>query len=84
MLLAPLPGRHTAEIARITLTQVIATPPLELRKSITWDRGSETAQNARFETETGIRIYFCDPQSPRGSLQQLLEYAVEGSVGAFV
>jgi IS30 family transposase len=64
VLLAPLPGRHTAEIARMKLSEMIATLPLELRKSITWDRGSEMAQHARFKTETGIPIYFCDPQSP--------------------
>ena len=28
------------------------------------DRGSERAQHARFTTETGLLIYFCDPQSP--------------------
>ena len=69
VLLAPLPGRHTAEIARMSLAQMIATLPLELRKSITWDRGSEMAQHAQFKTDTGIQIYFCDPQSPwqRGS-----------------
>ena len=64
VLLAPLPGRHTAEIARMRLTEMIATLPLELRKSITWDRGSEMAQHAQFKTETGTSIYFCDPQSP--------------------
>ena len=64
VLLAPLPGRHTAEIARMTLAEMIATLPLSLRKSITWDRGSEMAQHAQFKTETGIQIYFCDPQSP--------------------
>ena len=36
VLLAPLPGRHTAEIARMSLAEMIATLPLELRKSITW------------------------------------------------
>jgi IS30 family transposase len=64
VLLAPLPGRHTAEIARMKLSEMIATLPLELRKSITWDRGSEMAQHAKFKTDTGIPIYFCDPQSP--------------------
>ena len=69
VLLAPLPGRRTAEIARMKLSEMIATLPLELRKSITWDRGSEMAQHAQFKIETGIPIYFCDPQSPwqRGS-----------------
>jgi IS30 family transposase len=59
-----LTGHHTAEIARMKLSEMIATLPLELRKSITWDRGSEMAPHARFKTETGIPIYFCDPQSP--------------------
>jgi IS30 family transposase len=64
VLLAPLPGRHTAEIARMTLTQMIATLPVQLRKSITWDRGTEMAEHARFKVETGVPIYFCDPQAP--------------------
>jgi transposase, IS30 family len=64
VLLAPLPGRHTAELARMSLAEMIATLPLELRKSITWDRGSEMAQHAQFKTDTGIQIYFCDPQAP--------------------
>jgi IS30 family transposase len=69
VLLAPLPGRHTAEITRMSLEQMIATLPVELRKSITWDRGKEMAQHAQFKIATGIQIYFCDPQSPwqRGS-----------------
>ena len=69
VLLAPLPGRHTAEIARQSLAELIATLPLELRKSITWDRGSEMAQHAQFKIDTDVQIYFADPQSPwqRGS-----------------
>ena len=58
------PGRHTAELARMSLAEMIATLPLSLRKSITWDRGNEMAQHAQFKTETGMPIYFCDPQSP--------------------
>lgn len=64
VLLAPLTGRHTADIARMTLSQMIATLPLELRKSITWDRGSEMAQHAQFKIDTDVQIYFADPQSP--------------------
>jgi IS30 family transposase len=64
VLLAPLPGRHTAELTRMSLSEMIATLPLELRKSITWDRGSEMAQHARFKVETGVPIYFADPQAP--------------------
>ena len=64
VLLAPLPGRHTAELARMSLAQLIATLPLSLRRSITWDRGSEMAQHAQFKIDTALQIYFCDPQSP--------------------
>jgi IS30 family transposase len=64
VLLAPLPGRHTAELARMSLAEMIATLPVELRRSIAWDRGSEMAQHARFRVETGVPIYFCDPQAP--------------------
>ena len=69
LLLAPLPGRHTAELTRMSLSEMIGTLPLELPRSITWDRGSEMAQHARFKVETGVPIYFADPQAPwqRGS-----------------
>ncbi len=64
VLLAPLPGRDTAELARLSLAEMIATLPLSLRRSITWDRGNEMAQHARFKTQTNLPIYFCDPHSP--------------------
>jgi transposase, IS30 family len=85
VLLAPLPGRHTAEVVRWTLNEMIATLPLSLRKSITWDRGSEMAQHARFTIDSGIPIYFCDPHSPwqRGSNENtnglLRQYWPKGS-----
>ncbi|MDO9457437.1 IS30 family transposase [Nocardioides sp.] len=64
VLLAPIPGSHTAVTARLTLAQMIATLPSNLLRSITWDRGSEMAQHAQFRVETGVPIYFCDPRSP--------------------
>ena len=85
VLLAPLPGRHTAELARMSLADMVATLPLHLRRSITWDRGSEMAQHARFRVETGIPMYFCDPQSPwqRGTNENtnglLRQYWAKGS-----
>ena len=43
--------------------------PMELYKSLTWDRGKEMADHQRFTLATNIDVYFCDPQSPwqRGS-----------------
>jgi IS30 family transposase len=31
---------------------------------VTWDRGSEMFHHREFTVETGVQIYFCDPQSP--------------------
>jgi IS30 family transposase len=38
--------------------------PLELYKSLTWDRGKELAAHKRFTIATDIKVYFCDPQNP--------------------
>ena len=43
--------------------------PMELYKTLTWDRGLEMADHKRFTLATDITVYFCDPRSPwqRGS-----------------
>src|SRR3546814_20861841 len=47
----------------------MAKLPEQLRQSLTWDQGAEMAQHAELRIDTGLAVYFCDPQSPwqRGS-----------------
>ena len=38
--------------------------PEHLRRSVTWDRGTELADYARIQLELEHHVYFCDPHSP--------------------
>ena len=51
------------------LKRSIRTLPVQLRRSLTWDQGKEMSEHRRFSVESGVEVYFCDPQSPwqRGS-----------------
>ena len=64
----PLAG-HGAEAVRKAIVRSMSELPENLRQSLTWDQGAEMAQHARLCVESGLQIYFCDPQSPwqRGS-----------------
>ena len=67
--LVALPEGATAERVCEALKASITTLPAQLRRSLTWDQGSEMSEHRRFSVETGVDVYFCDPQSPwqRGS-----------------
>ena len=69
LMLVALPEGRTAEAVRAALAERILALPVELRRSLTWDRGSEMAEHVRFTVDTGVQVYFCDPHSPwqRGS-----------------
>ena len=55
---------HGAETVRDAIADAIRTLPEQLRRSLTWDQGAEMAQHAQLRIDTGLEIYFCDPQSP--------------------
>jgi IS30 family transposase len=68
-MLVHLPGDHTAVTVRDGLLATIKTLPEHLRKSLTWDQGTELAKHREITLATNMDIYFCDPHSPwqRGS-----------------
>ena len=63
-MLIGLPDGHSADVVADALAAKIAELPEQLRRSLTWDQGSEMAQHAKFSVETGVPVYFCDPRSP--------------------
>jgi IS30 family transposase len=60
----PALAGHGAEAVRDAITRTITTLPEQLRRSLTWDQGAEMTQHARLRIDTGVQVYFCDPQSP--------------------
>ena len=55
---------YGAEAVRDAITSCITTLPVQLRRSLTWDRGKEMARHAELRIDTGLDVYFCDPYSP--------------------
>jgi len=40
------------------------TLPEQLRRSLTWDQGTEMAQHAQLRIDSGLLVFFCNPHSP--------------------
>ncbi len=68
VMLVAVDGKDTRSVTKALSTH-IGRLPEQLRSSLTWDRGMEMAEHAQFTIATGVKVYFCDPQSPwqRGS-----------------
>jgi transposase, IS30 family len=58
-----------SEYVAHALANKMRTLPTHLRRSVTWDRGSEMAAHKDFSVAADMKVYFCDPHSPwqRGS-----------------
>ena|SRR5215203_18069 len=69
VMLLHLPEDHTAATVAAAMTAAVPRIPEVLRRSLTWDQGSEMALHTAITAATGLPIYFADPHSPwqRGS-----------------
>jgi IS30 family transposase len=59
-----LPDGHDAISVRDALIAAVKTLPEQLKRSLTWDRGTEMARHADVTLATDLKVYFADPHSP--------------------
>ena len=69
VMLLHLPDGHTADQVRDAMIPTIQSLPEHLRRSLTWDQGTELARHKDITLATDLAIYFCEPHKPwqRGS-----------------
>jgi transposase, IS30 family len=63
-ILLHLPDDHTAESVATAMIAAMSELPAHLRRTITWDRGSEMAAWHDISLQLQAPVYFCDPHSP--------------------
>lgn len=84
-MLLHLRGDHSAETVAAAMVAKMQELPEQLRRTLTWDQGSEMANHVQIADATGLDIYFCDPHSPwqRGTNENtnglLRQYFPKGS-----
>jgi IS30 family transposase len=68
VIIVKLANKKTENVVA-ALIKAVRRLPVALRRSLTWDRGMELANHAKFTVATDVQVYFCDPSSPwqRGS-----------------
>ncbi len=68
MKLLHLNALTSAELHAV-LVRVLGELPAPLRRTLTWDQGTEMAKHLDVTADTGTKVYFCDAASPwqRGS-----------------
>jgi IS30 family transposase len=63
-ILLHLPHDHTAATVAAAMIEAMGELPEHLRRSITWDRGSEMADWQRIKLQLKAPVFFCNPHSP--------------------
>jgi IS30 family transposase len=64
VLLVHLPDNHTAEATSAGVARAMSPLPAGLRRTLTWDQGSEMAGHVQLAADLGTSIYFCEARSP--------------------
>jgi len=69
VMLLHLPDNHGADAVQEAMVNAMSQLPAVLKKTLTWDQGSELSNHVQIAAATDLDIYFCDPHSPwqRGS-----------------
>jgi IS30 family transposase len=63
LLLVPLKARDATTV-RLAFVKAFKSIPKHLKKSLTYDNGSEMAQHKIFQNQTNIKVFFTHPYSP--------------------
>lgn len=63
ILLAARPDNKTADLIAAKIAALIKVVPEELRRTLTFDNGTEFARHYRLH-DLGCKTYFCDPHAP--------------------
>jgi IS30 family transposase len=60
----PALAGHGAQAVKEAVVDAVRFLPEKLRRTLTWDRGTEMAEHVELTLVTGLSVYFCDPHSP--------------------
>ncbi|MGQ0631651.1 MAG: IS30 family transposase [Sporichthyaceae bacterium] len=63
-MLIHLDGPSRAEALRDRLNAALGALPPQLRRTLTWDQGSEMCHHHAIAANTGMHVYFCHPGRP--------------------
>ena len=64
MFLADLTVGYPTERVCQRVRQCLSELPIALRRTLTWNKGTEMTGHAQFTRDSGMPVFFCDPHNP--------------------